>query len=226
MKGILYGVGVGPGDPELLTIKAVKIIEKCNVIVTPQTSEEKTFALDIVEGVCDLSDKTIIKTEFLMTRDSELLKKRHSDIANQIASHLDMGRDVAMLNLGDISVYSTFSYIMEILQTNGYECEMIPGITSFCAVASTLKTSLTTMHQPLHIFPAGNLEDIISEKGTKVIMKSGKQMPKVKEILKEKANGQFVQAVTNCGLSNQIIAKTLEEIPDDASYFTTIIVKD
>ncbi len=226
MKGILYGVGVGAGDPELLTIKAVKTIEKCKVIATPQTSGEKTLALDIVKGVCDLTDKIIIKTEFLMTRDRELLEKRHSDIASQIAAHLDMGEDVAMLNLGDVSVYATFSYIMEILQSRGYDCEMIPGITSFCAVASVLKTSLTTMSKPLHIFPAGSLEDIISEEGTKVIMKSGKQMPKVKEILKQKADGKFVQAVSNCGLENQIISKSIDEIPDDASYFTTIIVKE
>ncbi len=225
MKGILYGIGIGPGDPELLTIKAVKTIEKCKIIATPQTAGEKTLALDIVNGACDMSEKEIILLDFLMTRDRDALKKRHTEIAKTIATYLDKGESVGMLNLGDISVYSTFYYIMEILEENGYTCEMIPGITSFCAVASTLKTSLTTMHKPLHIFPAGNLEDIIGEDGTKVIMKSGKQIPEVKRILKENTKVEFIQAVTNCGLPTEIISKSVDEIPDDASYFTTIIVK-
>lgn len=226
MKGILYGVGVGPGDPDLLTLKAVKTIEKCKIIATPKTGGEKTLALEIASGACDMSNKEIITLDFLMTRDKDLLKKRHGEIADQIIEYLEKGEDVAMLNLGDITVYSTFYYIMKILEDRGYNAEMIPGITSFCAVASVLKTTLTTMQQPLHIFPAGNLADIIDEEGTKVIMKSGKQMPEVKKILREKAGDKFVQAVSNCGLPTQHVARSIEEIPDDASYFTTIILKE
>lgn len=102
MSGILYGVSVGPGDPELMTIKAVKAIEKCEIIAIPKTKQNNTLAYDIASGVCDMKDKTLLYVEFLMTRDKILLKARHREIANQIKSYLDIGQDVAMLNLGDI----------------------------------------------------------------------------------------------------------------------------
>ncbi|MFI3238320.1 MAG: precorrin-2 C(20)-methyltransferase [Lachnospiraceae bacterium] len=226
MSGILYGVGVGPGDPELLTIKAVKTIEKCAVVAIPKTKEKSTLAFDIASGVCDMSAKEILELNFLMTRDKELLHKSHMDVANQIKNCLDAGQDVAMLNLGDVSVYSTFSYIMEMLEEEGYYVEMIPGITSFCAVAATLGTSLTTMHKPLHIFPAGQLEDILPLEGTKVVMKSGSAIGAVKEYLKQEASNQQIMAVSNCGLPNEVVCKTVEDISDDLSYFTTIIIKD
>lgn len=226
MSGILYGVSVGPGDPELLTIKAVKTIEKCEIIAVPKTRQNNTLAYDIASGVCDMSKKTLLEVEFLMTRDKEKLQNRHREIANAIKKHLDDGNDVAMLNLGDISVYSTFAYIMDILVADGYNVEMIPGITSFCAVASTLKIGLTSMHKPIHIFPAGNLEEIIDMEGTKVVMKTGSDMPKVKSILAARAKNQEIKAVSNCGLENEIICNSLDEISDESSYFTTIIIKE
>jgi precorrin-2/cobalt-factor-2 C20-methyltransferase len=126
-----------------------------------------------------------------------------------------------MLNLGDASLYSSFSYIAEIIDDWGYEIEVIPGVTSFCATAAKLKTSLTQMHKPLHILPAGEIDNIIGLEGTKVIMKSGKA---IKE-LKKKLEGKDVKAVQNCGLPEEKICNSLEEIADDASYFTTLLIK-
>ncbi len=226
MVGKLYGVSIGPGDPELLTLKAVRIIEGSPVIATPQTAGEKTLAYDIVQSVVDMSQKEIMKLEFLMTRNHALLVERHQLIASQIAEQLDQGKDVAMLNLGDVSVFSTFSYMMNILTEKGYEVEVIPGVTSFCAVAATLKTSLTTMHKPLHIIPAGSLESVLELEGTKVVMKTGKAMPEIKAILKERGQDHHVMAVQNCGLPNEVVCKSVDEIWDDASYFTTMIIKE
>ncbi len=226
MVGKLYGIGVGPGDPELMTVKALKAVEKCNVIATPITKGEKRLAFDIASQICDMEGKEVIDLEFLMTRDQDLLRKSHEKVAKQIEEHLQKGEDVAMLNLGDVSVFSTYSYIMDLLLEKGYEAEVIPGITSFCAVAATLKESLTTMQKPLHIFPAGNLEEIISQEGTKVIMKTGSAMKQVKEILRKQEHQQIVKAISNCGLPTEVVCNSLEEIPEDASYFTTIIVKE
>lgn len=226
MVGKLYGVSIGPGDPELLTLKAVRIIKDSPVIATPQTAGEKTLAYDIVQSVVDMSQKEIMKLEFLMTRNHGLLVERHQLIASQIAEQLDQGKDVAMLNLGDVSVFSTFSYMMNILTEKGYEVEVVPGVTSFCAVAATLKTSLTTMHKPLHIIPAGSLESVLELEGTKVVMKTGKAMPEIKAMLKERGQDHHVMAVQNCGLPNEVVCKTVDEIWDDASYFTTMIIKE
>ncbi len=226
MAGVLYGVGVGPGEPELMTLKAVRTIERCEVIATPKTRDQKSLALEIAKGACNLDGKVIEELSFLMTRDQGLLEERHNEIADQIRVHLDAGKDVAMLNLGDISVFSTFSYIMDILEGKGYQVEMIPGITSFCAIASTLKMSLTTMHKPLHILPAGSIEECVGLDGTKVVMKSGKAIGQLKEVLKEKASNCEIKAVSNCGLENEVICHTIDEISEDASYFTTVIIKE
>ena len=226
MTGILYGVSVGPGDPELMTLKAVRVLKECPVIATPQTAGEKTLAYDIASQVVDMSGKELLTLAFLMTRDKEKLTQRHEEIATMISEKLDEGKDVAMVNLGDVSVFATFTYIMDILVAQGYGVEMVPGVTSFCAVASTLKTSLTTMHRPLHILPAASLGEVLALEGTKVVMKTGKAMPAVKALLREQGMIKETTAVQNCGLPNQVICNSLDEISDDLGYFTTMIIKE
>lgn len=223
-KGKFYGISIGPGDPELITLKALKCIEKLNILTTPRTKGENTLALDIVSKVCDVSQKEVVMLDFLMSRDKSKMKERHKEIAQTIRTKLDSGQDVGMLNLGDVSVYSTFSYIMDILKNDGYQVEIIPGVTSFCAVAGVLQQSLTTMNEPLHIMPASTIEEVIDLTGTKVIMKAGKSMGNVKQIIKEKGLSDRVKGVQNCGLSNEIICKTVDDLSEDASYFTTLII--
>ncbi len=226
MNGKFYGVSVGPGDPQLMTIKAVKTIEKCNIIATPITNNKKMLAFNIASQIVDMSQKTILPLNFLMTRDTQKLNESHNNIADTIAQYLINAQDVAMLNLGDISVYSTFAYIMEILTERGFECEMISGVTSFCAVAAKLNTSLTTMHKPIHILPASNISDALSFKGTKVIMKSGKQLKNIIDEIKKYGLQGKTMAVQNCGLPDEKIYKDIENIDLNSSYFTTIIIKD
>jgi precorrin-2/cobalt-factor-2 C20-methyltransferase len=227
-QGILYGVSVGPGDPELLTLKAVKTLTNCPVIATPQTAGEKTLALDIAAGAVDLSAKEILALDFPMTRDHEKLRQSHRLAADAIAARLDQGQDVAMVNLGDVSVYSTFAYLMSLLKGDGYEVVMIPGVTSFCAVAAALGESLTTMHQPVHIFPAssGPTGEALTLKGTKVLMKTGRSMPEVRAAIESAGLKDKAMLVQNCGLPGEKICRSLDEASDDISYFTTIIVKE
>lgn len=223
-KGVFYGVSVGPGDPDLITLKAIKVIQNVNIIATPRTKGENTLALDIVSQAVDINNKEIIKLDFLMSRDKELVHSRHLEIASQIKLYLDKGQDVAMLNLGDVSVFSTFSYIMDILAKDGYQVDVIPGVTSFCSVASTLKMSLTSMNEPLHIMPASNIDDVMNLSGTKVIMKAGKSMPKVKQSIIQNNLQDRVKGVQNCGLPDEKICHDFNDISDDLSYFTTLII--
>lgn len=225
-KGKFYGLSIGPGDPELITLKAVKLIEKCDVIAAPRTRDGRMLAMDIVRGVLDLSQKTILPLDFLMTTNEEELKSSHNKIANEIIEHLDSGRDVGMLNLGDISVYSTFSYIHDIIIEKGYYTELIPGVTSFCAAASTLKISLTEMKKPLHIIPSAHGDLHLDLPGTKVLMKSGKMFADVRREIEEKGLCEKACMISDCGLPEQKIFTDITKSPENVSYFTIVIVKD
>lgn len=222
--GKLYGVSTGPGDPELMTLKAVKIIEKCGVIAAPKTGAEKTLALDIASQAVDISGKTVITLDMPMTHDREELARSRYDAACRIAEYLKKGEDTAMLNIGDVSIYSTFSYVAEEVRKMGFETEAAAGVPSFCAAAAELGISLTEGHQPLTVIPAQNKNaaGLLSSDGTKVIMKSGKKLSEIKELLKESAG--TVCAVENCGLPGQKIYRSLDEI-NECGYFTLIIAK-
>lgn len=228
MNGTLYGVSVGPGDPELLTLKAVRIIESCDVVAAPCTAGEKTLALDIAMGAADLTGKAIVTLPFLMTRDKSALAKSHRAAADTLAVYLRAGCSVAMLNLGDVSIYSSFCYLMELLISDGFTVEMIPGVTSFCATAAALNISLTTMQEPLHIIPAGsmNTAEALSLSGTKVLMKTGRDLSRVKEEICCRGLENNTLLVQNCGLPNEKICRNITEASDEISYFTTIVVKE
>lgn len=226
-KGVFYGVGVGPGDPELMTLKAVRILTECPVIAVPQTKSGETMALDIVRQVVPLEGKTILPLFFAMER-GEAQKAAHREAAKAIAACLDEGKDVAMPNIGDVSVYSTYCYLMELLKEQGYETAMSAGVPSFCAVAARLGISLTTMNAPLHIIPAGggNLEEALELPGTKVLMKSGRTLPKVAEALQEKGLLDKAAMVQDCGLPTEAVCADLSNLPEKTGYFATIIVKE
>lgn len=228
-KGIFYGVSIGPGDPELMTIKSVKCIEACDVIATPQTKSGEMLALSIAEQTVDMKDKTIVPLFFEMARDPEKMLAAHVKDADAVEKYLAEGKDVAMLNLGDASVYGTYCYIMDILQERGYECRMIAGVTSFCAISSTLGISLTELNDPLIIVPGHVADEVMDMRGVKVIMKSYKELPKVIEELKARDMLKTSAMICNCGLPDEIVYRDLSEFKpgvDKTGYFCTIIAKE
>ena len=131
-----------------------------------------------------------------MTRDEDLLQKNHEENANLICSYLDAGKKVGFITLGDPTIYSTYIYIHEIIKARGYSVELIPCIPSFCAVAASLNTSLCEKEESLHIIPASydGLSEALNCKGTKVLMKNGEKINKIKNILKD--HGLYNKAPT------------------------------
>jgi precorrin-2/cobalt-factor-2 C20-methyltransferase len=224
-KGIFYGVGVGPGDPELLTVKALRTLERCPVIAAPQTKSGEMLALDIVRRAAALEGKTILPLFFTMARDKSQQRAAHETAADAIAAHLTAGRDVAMLNLGDVSIYATFGYIMDILRERGYEAVMIPGVPSFCAAAARLGLSLVSGETPLHIVPAGDPASL-ELPGTKVLMKAGKRLPQVREALTARGLLEQAAMVEDCGLPTEKLYSSMGDVPEAAGYFATVIVKE
>ena len=228
-KGVFYGVGVGPGDPELLTLKAVRLLERCPVIAAPRTKSGEMLALDIASAAVDLGEKTIVPLYFSMERDKAVQHAAHVDAAEAVRPYLDAGQDVAMLNLGDVSIYATYVYLMEILGEQGYETVMVPGVPSFCAVAARLGVSLTEMNSPLHIAPGGMaLDEVLDQPGTKVLMKSGRQMPAVLDALAERDMLGKSMLVQNCGLPGETVYPDLSQSRPEGGhgYFSTVIVKE
>lgn len=140
MKGKLFGLGVGPGDPELLTIKALRIIKESDVIAVPGNDIKGSVAYQIVKGVYEeLDNKNLIPVAMPMTKDPKVLEENHKKAADNVERYLKEGKQVAFLTLGDPTVYSTYLYVHKRILERGYEAEIVSGITSFCAVAAEIK---------------------------------------------------------------------------------------
>ena len=226
MKGIAYGVGVGPGDPELMTLKAVKLIRENEVIALPGKVPQETVAYRIAAAVApELEHKTLVPVHMPMVKDRALIDKAHQEAARLLEGYLDQGKNVVYLTLGDSAVYCTFSYIQHYLEADGYETALVPGITSFCAAAARLNVPLCEWDEPLHVLPAVHKTDAdLSAPGNYVLMKSASQMKAVKDTLRK--SGHKVMMVENCGMDTERLYRDVEEIPDDAGYFSLIIAKE
>lgn len=229
MQGKLYGVGVGPGDPELLTLKALRLIKENEVIAVPGKEIQASVAYQIVKGAYEeLDEKTLIPVAMPMTKDPQVLKANHEKAADQVESYLKEGKNVVFLTLGDTTVYSTYLYVHKRILERGYEAEIVSGITSFCAVAARLNMGLVEADQPLHVIPATykaqEMEEILKIPGTKVLMKTGKKMKQVKESIEK--SGQKAVMIENCGMPSEKIYRSAEEIPEDSGYYSLIIVKE
>ena len=226
MKGVAYGVGVGPGDPELMTLKACRLIRENRVIAVPGQDPMKAVAYQIaVQAVPELADKELVAIDMPMVMDQKKQEEAHRHGAQKIAEYLAKGENVVYLTLGDSTVYCTFTYLQKILEAEGYQTELVNGIPSFCAAAARLNIPLMEWNEQLHVLPAAHKTDVrMDQPGQYVLMKSASHMKEIKESLKE--SGRDVQVVENCSMPDERIYRSVDEIPDDAGYFSLIIAKE
>lgn len=226
MRGTLYGIGVGPGDPELLTLKAVRIIRENDVIAVPGEVKENTVAYNIVKPVIEnLDEKEFLELPMVMTKDAGKLEENYSNAAKRVMECLDTGENVVFLTLGDATVYATYMYVHQKVEAAGYPTEIVSGIPSFCAVAAKLNMSLVERSEMLHVIPSSyQIDEALKLPGTKVLMKAGKKMADVKKKLREMDCS--VTMIENCGMENEKIYRSAEEIDENAGYYSLIIVKE
>lgn len=226
MSGILYGVGVGPGDPGLLTLNAVKVITEAEIIAVPGEEKENSVAYQIAkQAVSGMDKKTVISIYMPMTKDRKRLEESHEAGAGILCEYLEEGKNVAFLTLGDPTIYSTYIYLHTRVLGRGYRAEIISGIPSFCAAAAKINQGLVEKNEMLHIIPSSyEIEDALKLPGTRVLMKAGKKMEQVKEALvKHSCNAIMIE---NCGMENEKVYNQIDEIPNDSSYYSLIIVKE
>ncbi|MCD8098419.1 MAG: precorrin-2 C(20)-methyltransferase [Lachnospiraceae bacterium] len=229
MAGKIYGIGVGPGDPELLTLKAKKILDAADVIAVPvKEAGEYSTALEIIRPVVDLGGKEIIEVVFRMLRDEEEQKKCRAAACEQLADLLRGGKDIAMITLGDVSVYSTYMYVNNYLAEAGFETEIIPGIPSFCSGAAKAQLALMEGNEGLAIVPSAK-ENLLVDAALDhfeniVVMKAGGSIEKLIEKLKARGIPLIAATVLSCvGMENEYIGPLDPE--REYSYFTTVIIK-
>lgn len=214
----LYGVGVGPGDKELLTLKAVKVIQKASVIVAPSgMSGGKSIALEIAEDYIKPEAEVIIK-HFPMGGEEQ--EEKIYEAFKVIEEKLKQGKEVAFLTIGDPFIYSTYIYLLKYIEESGYETETVPGVTSFCACASLAKEPLVIGEEPLLILPGDHLEYIKEEKNL-VIMKVYKREEKILDYLEGK--GYSYVYIKRAGREGQQVLRKREEILKNKEYMALII---
>ncbi|MGH4038862.1 MAG: precorrin-2 C(20)-methyltransferase [Sphaerochaeta sp.] len=227
-KGTLYGVSVGPGDRDMIVPKATDVLNSVKMIAIPQTKDGRTIALDIISDIIDLNDKEIIKFYFPMTYDLKKCDDNYRSVAKKICEILDTGVDVAMPVLGDISIYSTFSNFAPYVENSGYTVKVIPGIPSFIAAADAFNLKLMKGSQTLTVLSCkdANLKEKLQRDGKKVIMKIGKQLPKLKALLTELNLQNSVHIALNVGMDDQRLETDLSLLSDDEGYLALILVDE
>lgn len=218
--GTLYGVGVGPGNEELLTLKAVKIIKKVDTIVAPSARENgNSIALNTARNFIDKGKEVIVK-HFPMGGNDQ--KNKIHLAFKVIEERLKQGKDVAFLTIGDPFVYSTYIYLLKYIKEKGYNTETIPGITSFCAGASIAGQTIVIGDERLLILPANQVEKINDEKFV-VVMKLYKFEEKVLDVLESK--GFKYICIRRAYREGQQILKNREEILKNRDYMSLILAQ-
>ncbi|MBR3007141.1 MAG: precorrin-2 C(20)-methyltransferase [Stomatobaculum sp.] len=225
-EGILYGIGVGPGDPELMTLKAVRLLKEADLIAAPGKDVRETAAFGIaVQAVPEIAEKELFPVEMPMAMDREALEEAHRAGAKLLEDQLAAGKTVAFITLGDPTVYSTFSYLERKIRADGFRTEYVSGVTSFCAAAAALRVPLAEWQEPVHIIPAVHKRPgELLFPGNCVLMKSGNRMKEVKEYLREQERAVWMGV--NVGMPGETLYRSLDEMPDEAGYFALIIAKE
>ena len=240
MTGRLSVIGIGPGDPELLTLKAVRIIKESPVLCVPKGREEgSSLALSIVEKTVRLDGKEIIEAHFPMRKtkgkqsahcDPELDAKWH-EIAGSILTQLEKGKDVAFLTLGDPSIYSTFFYLYDkLLELQpDLSIQIIPGVSSINASAARANISLGLGNERIAVLPANyldNLKATIEGFDTIVLMKVNKVLDEIIKLLREMDLVRHAVCISRAGMEDEKIYRDITRIKQEGlNYFSMVIVR-
>ena len=235
----LIGIGVGPGDPDLLTVKAVKAIHNADIIMCPASREDRpSIAFSVVSSLIDKSkNQEIVKLIFPMTKDKDVLEATWKKNAKIMAEKVLSGKNIVYLTVGDPYLYSTWIYMHRDLEENypDMEISVIPGIVSIFTFASKVGISIAEGAEKVAIIPScydlTSVKEIAKYSETMVFLKDGRYFDKVINILKESGfpDDSIFAIGQDLGTDHEIIRKmTLGEVNDGTlttKYFSILVVK-
>ena len=235
----LIGIGVGPGDPELLTVKAVKAIQDADIIMCPASKEDRpSIALSVVDPIIDKSkNQEIVKLIFPMTKDKDVLEETWKRNAKIMAETVQSGKNVVYLTVGDPFLYSTWIYMHKDLTEKYPEMNIsvIPGIVSMFTFASKVGVSIAEGAEKVAIIPScydlSSVKEIAKNSESMIFLKDGRYFDEVIDVLKESGfpDNSIFAIGQDLGTENEIIRKmTLGEVNEDTlttKYFSILVVK-
>ncbi|RBP41560.1 precorrin-2 C(20)-methyltransferase [Garciella nitratireducens] len=229
MAGVFYGVGVGPGDPKLLTLKAVEIIQSVDVLICPEGKKDKgSVALEIIKDYMK-SDTELLKLTFPMVYKEGKLKEEWQRNIEIIYEKLQEKKKVAFITLGDPMLYSTYLYIFPEIQKRGVKVETIPGIPSFCAVASKSNIPLAKGEENLMVYPlrknGDGVDKLMDQFDNLVIMKPSNQVQQLAKILKKRNLENHFVLVTKCGTDEEELIQEIYKLEQGVPYLSTMLIK-
>ena len=230
----LYGIGVGPGDPELLTLKAYRILKEVDMIVAPKSREDKrSLALLTIEGIMKREEKEwenepiVVEPVFPMTKDRDKLEQYWEKARDAVLARAE-GKGcetVAFVTLGDPSMYSTFYRFMDIFKDVVDEIEVVPGVTSFSACSAIAKVPVAEGNEIVSIVP-----DVKARGALRVIESSDSLIflkPKNMDVIENKLGNKKAILGVRVGFKDQeIITGEVSEIDVPTHYLSTLIVKN
>lgn len=231
MKGKLYGIGVGPGDSELLTVKGARLIGEADVIITPKT-EKKDGSVALTIANPYIQEHTeIVPVVFPMVLNDSEQQEGWEEARRIIVGLLDAGKQVVFLTLGDPMFYSTYMYVYRLVEQAGYEIETVPGVTAYCAIGARLGYPIVEKEEVLAIVPAtapkDKIDKVLAVADDAVIMKVYRNFGEVQDILKKYDMADNAVMISRCGLDGEEIYEAVDSLPRDLklNYLSTILTK-
>ncbi len=231
--GTLYGLGVGPGDPELMTVKAFRILQESPVIAYPKKrAGSKSYAHRIMEKYVKPDEKEMLGLVFPMTKDQEILNREWTRTAAEVWDHLSQGKDVAFVTEGDPLFYSTFIHMMRLMNELHPEVAVksVPGISSFLGAASSLGIPLADGDEQIGIIPATEDADAmrkaILDHDCVIFIKVAKVMDTILMILRDLDLVDKASVVTKVTSSEEMIWRDVRELERaELEYLTLMVVR-
>ena len=229
-QGIFYGIGVGPGDPELLTVKAINAIKISEVIIAPKTEKKSdSLALTIAKPYLR-ADVQVVYQTFPMVKDFETSPEIFESNVSEILSYLRDGKNVGFLTLGDPMFFSTYIYIFKLLKKSAVQIETVAGVPAFLAIAAKIGYPVAYGNEILSIIPAtadaDKISDALKISDDSVLMKVYKNFGEVAEILNNENLSENAVLVSRCGLEDEKIISDIDSYKKEKlNYLSTILTR-